>query len=171
MPSNLRSTFPTGSHSIFTLGRWEKWVWKSTVTRLSLHSYKMAELGFTVKSSRSRYTMLLSLHNCNNFHALTCDFLLPFHSSYCIPYSVGHRWAITNCWLDMTIDLSTFWEARDRIRSNYLGAYYSIMCWQEHSWLKMSEFFKTHFNSVFDHYIRSAINQNDYSFPLTVKQY
>ena len=42
------------------------------------------------------------------------------------------------------------------VGSDYFGAYYSNMCRQRHSWLKMSEFFKLYFNSVFHHYIWSV---------------
>lgn len=53
------------------------------------------------------------------------------------------------------------------VRSDYFGAYYSIVCQEEHSWLKMTEFFKLYFNSVFYHYIRSVI-PTTCPFPLTV---
>lgn len=69
----------------------------------------------------------------------------------------GHKWAITNCWLDMAKSLSTFWEARDHCQIRLLCRLCGIMCQQEHSWLKMREFFKSYFSSVFDHYIRSVL--------------
>lgn len=97
------------------------------------------------------------LQNWNNFHVLACDFYCLFIHPVAHNTVWGHKWAITTCWLDMAIYSSTFWEARDHCQIRLLWCLRSIMCWQEHSWLTMSEFFKSYFNSVFDHYIRSVV--------------
>lgn len=61
-----------------------------------------------------------SLRNWNNFHILICDFYCLFIHPIAHSAVLEHKLAITNCWLDMAICLSTFWEARDHCKIRLL---------------------------------------------------
>jgi hypothetical protein len=108
-------------------------------------------------NTMSRYAMLLSLLNGAIPMSLHWLSLLSFSSHEIQQCSVQ----MGNRQLDM-ITCLTWSHACPQCEMGphqikLLCAYYSIMCWEEHYWLKMSNSFKLYFNSVFDHYVQSVV--------------